>query len=85
LKNKPGTGHIDLLFTDAVMPHMKGEEAAHRASALYPNAKILFATAYTENAVIHPGVSLLQKPFTPSALAKKLREMLDQTDAPEAI
>jgi PAS domain S-box-containing protein len=81
LKNKPGTGHIDLLFTDVVMPHMKGEEAAGRASALYPRTKILFATAYTEDAIVREGVALLQKPFTPSALAKKLREVLDVSPA----
>jgi CheY-like chemotaxis protein len=50
--------------------------------ALYPHTKILFTSAYTENAIIHQGVlnkgvALLQKPFTPSALARKMREMLD--------
>jgi CheY-like chemotaxis protein len=50
--------------------------------ALYPHTKILFTSAYTENAIVHQGVldkgvALLQKPFTPSALAHKLREVLD--------
>jgi PAS domain S-box-containing protein len=84
LKIKPGTGHIDLLFTDVVMPHMKDEGTAGRASALYPNTKILFTTAYKDNADIHPGVAFLQKPFPPSALAKKLREVLDQPEIPKA-
>jgi CheY-like chemotaxis protein len=87
LKNERGTGHIDLLFTDIVMPHMSGTELADRVRALYPYTKILFTSAYTENAIVHQGVVgkgvlLLQKPFTPSALARKVREVLDETPAP---
>jgi len=86
LKQQPNTGHIDLLFTDVVMPHMSGSELADRVRALYPHTRILFTSAYTENAIVHQGVldkgvALLQKPFTPSALAHKLREMLDQPGA----
>jgi two-component system cell cycle sensor histidine kinase/response regulator CckA len=81
LKHQRGTGHIDLLFTDVVMPHMSGKELADRVRALYPHTKILFTSAYTENAILHQGaldkgVALLQKPFTPSALANKIREVL---------
>jgi len=88
LKHEPSTGHIDLLFTDVVMPHMSGKELADRVRALYPHTKILFTSAYTENAIVHQGVldqgvALLQKPFTPSALANKLREVLDQKKTPE--
>jgi PAS domain S-box-containing protein len=76
------TGHIDLLFTDVVMPHMSGKELADRMRALHPHTKILFTSAYTETAIVHqgvlnPGIILLQKPFTPSALANKVREVLD--------
>jgi PAS domain S-box-containing protein len=83
LKQQRNVGHIDLLFTDVVMPHMSGKELADRVRLLYPHTKILFTSAYTENANIHQGildkgVALLQKPYTPSALAKKLRELLDQ-------
>jgi len=78
----PGTGSIDLLFTDVVKPHMSGKELAERIRALYPHTRILFASAYTEHATTHQGeldkgVSLLQKPFTPAALAQKVRSVLD--------
>jgi PAS domain S-box-containing protein len=86
LKQQRDTGHVDLLLTDVVMPHMSGKELADRVRVLYPLTKILFTSAYTENAIIQQGVldkgvALLQKPFTPSALAHKLREMLDGKNA----
>jgi CheY-like chemotaxis protein len=86
LKQQRGIGYIDLLFTDVVMPHMSGKELADRVRVLYPLTKILFTSAYTENAIVNQGVlnrgvTLLQKPFTPSALAHKLREILDQPSA----
>jgi CheY-like chemotaxis protein len=82
LKQQRDTGHIDLLFTDVVMPHMSGKELAARVRASHPHTRILFTSAYTENAIVHQGVlnkgvELLQKPFTPSALAHKLRKVLD--------
>ena len=87
LKRQATTGHIDVFFTDVVMPHMSGKELADRVQVLYPHTRILFTSAYTENAIVHQGmldkgVALLQKPFTPSALAHKLREVLDQPRPP---
>jgi CheY-like chemotaxis protein len=83
LTQQRDAGHIDLLFTDVVMPHMSGKELADRMQASNPHTKVLFTSAYTENAIVHQGVlnkgvALLQKPFTPSALACKVREVLDQ-------
>ncbi len=82
-----GTPPVDLLFTDVVMPNMNGPELSVRVHALSPQTKILFASASTENALIHQGVLhrpavILQKPFTPTLLAHKVRAMLDE--APEA-
>ncbi len=83
LKHQSGAGHVDLLFTDVVMPHMSGKELSDRVRVLYPHTRILFTSAYTEHSIVHqgvlnPGVALLQKPFTPSALARKVREVLDR-------
>lgn len=76
-------GQIDLLFTDFVMPQMNGRELAERVHATSPHTRTLFTSAFTANAISHQGAlnqgaALLQKPFTPAALAQKLREVLDQ-------
>jgi PAS domain S-box-containing protein len=83
LKEQRNTGQIDLLFTDVVMPHMSGKELSERVQALYPHTRVLFTSAYTQNAILQQGVlnkdaALLLKPFTPTALAFKVREVLDQ-------
>jgi CheY-like chemotaxis protein len=87
LLQERSAGPIDLLFTDFVMPHMSGKELAGRVRALYPQTSILFTSAYTENAIAHQGildkdVAMLQKPFTPSALASKVRDVLGRKKLP---
>lgn len=87
LARQPGIGKVDLLFTDVVLPHLGGRELADRVREIQPGVRILFTTAYTEGAiadqgVLEKGVALLQKPFTPSALAGKVREVLDKPITP---
>jgi len=76
-------GPIHLLVTDVVMPRMGGRELASRLQHLRPGLKVLFASGYTDNAIVHQGVledgtSFMQKPFTATALARKVREVLDK-------
>ena len=75
-------GRLDLVVTDVVMPGMGGREAADRVVGLHPEAKVLFVSGYTDDAVVRHGVledqmPFLQKPFRPAALAGKVRELLD--------
>jgi FixJ family two-component response regulator len=70
------------LLTDVVLEQMGGPELAKRLTAIRPEMKVLYISGYTDDAVIHHGVStgtaFLQKPFTTDALAKKVREVLDR-------
>ena len=76
-------GSIDLLITDVVMPKMGGKETAEGLQPLYPQMKVIYMSGYTDNAiarhgVLAPGLNFLEKPFSLEALARKVREVLDQ-------
>jgi two-component system cell cycle sensor histidine kinase/response regulator CckA len=73
---------IHLLISDVVMPGAGGRVVADRVTELHPEAHVLFVSGYTDDAVVRHGVSqqevnFLQKPFSPFALAHKVREVLD--------
>jgi len=72
---------IDVLFTDVVMPGLNGRQLADRACTMRPGLKVLFASSYTRNAIVHngvldPGVLLLMKPYTLEQLSRALRDAL---------
>jgi len=74
--------HLDILFTDIVMPGMNGRVLAEQAKLIKPDIKVLFTTGYTRNAVVHNGmldhgVAFLPKPFTIRQLAVKVRDVLE--------
>ncbi|MBI3107446.1 MAG: PAS domain S-box protein [Candidatus Rokubacteria bacterium] len=82
------TGAIHLLLTDVVMPQMAGPQLAETLTAQCRGMKVLYMSGYTADAlgrsgVLTPGTSLIHKPFTLSALAGKVREVLDAGPQPE--
>lgn len=76
------TGRIDMLITDVVMPGMGGRHLAERLTSLWTHLKVLYLSGYTTDAVVRHGVleaevAFLQKPFSMTGLARKVREVLN--------
>jgi two-component system, cell cycle sensor histidine kinase and response regulator CckA len=76
------SGAIDMVVTDVVMPGMNGRELVEKLRRLRPETRVLFVSGYDEGAVLGTDqlpddVSFLPKPFTPSALHRKVREAID--------
>jgi two-component system, cell cycle sensor histidine kinase and response regulator CckA len=81
VRNRTGSP-IRLVITDVVMPHVGGKAMTESLKTTNPHLKILFTSGYSEDAITHheilePGVAFLSKPYTPSMLARKVRELLD--------
>jgi PAS domain S-box-containing protein len=75
-------GPIHLILTDVVMPGMSGRELCTMLTPLYPGVKVIYMSGHTDDAIGHhgvldPGTAYIQKPFTPNALERKVREVLD--------
>jgi two-component system cell cycle sensor histidine kinase/response regulator CckA len=80
--NYPGT--IQLLITDVIMPKASGPELAKELLKTYRGLKVLYMSGHTERAISKRGirrkeVAFLPKPFTPAALAAKVREVLESS------
>jgi two-component system cell cycle sensor histidine kinase/response regulator CckA len=76
------TDPIHLLLADVVMPGISGKVLADQLTQTRPDLKVLFMSGYTDeeivqHGVLEPGIVLLQKPFNPMALARKVRQVLD--------
>lgn len=73
--------HIDMLFTDVVMPGpLRSPDLARQAKILHPHIAVLFTSGYTQDAIVHggkldPGVELISKPYQRSSLARRLRHV----------
>jgi nitrogen-specific signal transduction histidine kinase len=76
---------FDLVVTDVIMPQMSGRDLYDRIKAHTPDAKVLFISGYTDDALASLGVlncdsSFLEKPFSPARLTRKIRQVLDGTN-----
>ncbi len=74
---------VDLLLADVMMKWKNGVQTAQEIRDLHPKMKILFISGYTEEELAHTAMeagtaSFLSKPFTPKAIALKVREVLDR-------
>jgi two-component system, cell cycle sensor histidine kinase and response regulator CckA len=81
---------IDLLITDIVMPRMSGRELSQALAPLAAGMRVLYVSGYTDNAIVQkgvlePGLHFLSKPFNPSQLSRKTREVLSAPLRPGSI
>ncbi len=79
-------GGIDLLVADVVLRGGSGRDLATVLRAAWPSMRVLFVSGYTDDAIIRHGVeqrgvAFLAKPFTPEALGRKVRDVLDASSA----
>ena len=80
-------GPIEIMVTDVVMPNMSGHQLAQHVRPLRPEMKVLYLSGYTDDAIVRHGIidsdmPFLQKPFTAEGLSRKVREVLDASNAP---
>lgn len=74
---------IDLVLTDVVMPTMSGRQLAEAITTRRPGVKVVYMSGYTDDVIIRkglddPGVSFIEKPFTMTSLAARIRQRLDE-------
>jgi two-component system cell cycle sensor histidine kinase/response regulator CckA len=76
-------GPIDLLLSDVRMPAMTGPELALQATSARPDMKLLYISAYSKDSItdVDASVPFLSKPFTPQALLRKIRAVLNGREA----
>jgi two-component system cell cycle sensor histidine kinase/response regulator CckA len=75
---------VHLLLTDVIMPKMSGRELAARFQTRFPDVRILYMSGYASDTIVHhgmldPDIELLQKPYTPIALIRRVQEVLGRS------
>jgi CheY-like chemotaxis protein len=80
-------GELHLLLTDVVLPRgMQGTDLARELTTMRPGLPVLFMSGYARDAMISAGrlddeMTLVQKPFSPDAIARAVRNILDGVSA----
>jgi CheY-like chemotaxis protein len=77
-----GSANIDLCLLDVIMPKLGGKAVYDALRPLHPRLRFLFSSGYSTSAihrdlVLEEGIGLIQKPYAPDALLRKVRQVLD--------
>ncbi len=74
----PDASPIDLVVTDVAMPEFSGQQVAALVRARWPDVRVIYASGYPKDEIsgIEKDAGFLQKPFTPTELTAKVRELL---------
>lgn len=73
-------GTYALAIVDAGQPRPAIERLIERLRAHQPGIKFLFLAGFKSPCADAPDMRMLRKPFTPDALARTVRELLDESD-----
>jgi two-component system, cell cycle sensor histidine kinase and response regulator CckA len=87
LESLAGAAAVRLVLTDVVMPGMSGRELADRVAEMRPDVPVLFTSGYTDGEIVRrgllqPGAAFIQKPFSPDAIIRVVRERLESASLP---
>ena len=79
----PNKDAVNLLLLDVIMPKKNGREVYEEAKALKPGIKVLFTSGYSASfirrkGILEEGLDFISKPLSPTALLRKVREVLDR-------
>jgi two-component system, cell cycle sensor histidine kinase and response regulator CckA len=77
---------IHLLFTDLVMPGIRGDDLAALLTKKRPEMRVIFTSGYTSAGLVRQDslparAAFLQKPVDPAALLNAVRETLRESGA----
>ena len=78
---------IHLMLTDVVMPNMSGRQLAERLAPIKPDMKVIYMSGYADDTILGLGIpssetAFLNKPFSPDALMRKVRQVLGESGSP---
>jgi len=73
---------FDIVITDLIMPELGGKEFVEKIKKIVPDVKVIYASGYTDNHIVHNGmleedINFIQKPYTVKTLAGQVRKVLD--------
>jgi two-component system cell cycle sensor histidine kinase/response regulator CckA len=77
-------GRLDLVVSDVVMPVMKGPQLCEKLRETRPDLRVLFVSGYLVDEQLGPNAEIMQKPFRPDQLIRKIKDLIGPAKVPQA-